>query len=168
MFISGEDLNKGKTKLEDIIRRMEDEMIEINDCKQQLNAKNAQLSELISKCDDSDKTVDIDEAFGPTQPLYKQILNAFAEENAIVDAIYYLSEALRKGVIDLELFLKVNTIYLKFIYNLIIFLTFTARERTVLSSVYVESIDESLQRKSRSSPLDILRLYYFKNYINDY
>ncbi len=115
MFISGEDLNKGKTKLEDIIRRMEDEMIEINDCKQQLNAKNAQLSELISKCDDSDKTVDIDEAFGPTQPLYKQILNAFAEENAIVDAIYYLSEALRKGVIDLELFLKVNTIYLKFV-----------------------------------------------------
>jgi hypothetical protein len=37
-----------------------------------------------------------------------------------------------------------------------------------LSSVYVESIDESLQRKSRSSRLDILWLYYFKNYINDY
>lgn len=93
--------------MEDIIRRMEDEMIEINDCKQQLNAQNSELTELISKCDESEKSIDIDDAFGPTQPLYKQLLNAFAEENAIVDAIYYLSEALRKGVVDLELFLKV-------------------------------------------------------------
>ncbi|CAG2108055.1 unnamed protein product, partial [Medioppia subpectinata] len=103
---TSEDLNKGKQKLEDIMRRMEDEMIEINDSKQELSAKSAQLSEVISKCDDKEKTVDIDEVFGPTQPLYKQLLNSFAEENAIVDAIYYLSEALRKGVIDLELFLK--------------------------------------------------------------
>ena len=86
---------------------MDDEMIEMNDCKQQLEAKNAQLSEIISKCDDTAKTVDIDEVFGPTQPLYKQLLNSFAEENAIVDAIYYLSEALRKGIVDLEIFLKV-------------------------------------------------------------
>jgi len=87
---------------------MENEMIEINHSKQQLNDKNSQLSELISKHEDSGKSVEIDDVFGPTQPLYKQLLNAFAEENAIVDAIYYLDEALRKGFIDLELFLKVN------------------------------------------------------------
>lgn len=103
---TSEDLNKGKRKLEDIMRRMDDEMIEINECKQQLDAKNLQLTELIAKFDESEKTLDIDDVFGPTQPLYKQLLNSFAEENAIVDAIYYLSEALRKGVIDLELFLK--------------------------------------------------------------
>lgn len=37
-----------------------------------------------------------------------RLLNAFAEENAIQDAIYYLSEALQKGVIDLDHFLKVS------------------------------------------------------------
>jgi ESCRT-I complex subunit TSG101 len=34
------------------------------------------------------------------------LLNAFAEESATEDAIYYLGEALRKGVIELEVFMK--------------------------------------------------------------
>ena len=37
-----------------------------------------------------------------------RILNLFAEENAVEDTIYYLSESLRKEAIDLELFLKVT------------------------------------------------------------
>lgn len=35
-----------------------------------------------------------------------RLLNAYAEEAATEDAIYYLGEALRSGVIDLEVFLK--------------------------------------------------------------
>lgn len=35
-----------------------------------------------------------------------RILNAFAEEAATEDAIYYMGEALRRGVIDLDVFLK--------------------------------------------------------------
>jgi ESCRT-I complex subunit TSG101 len=35
-----------------------------------------------------------------------RLINAYAEEAAIEDAIYYLGEGLRKGVIDLEVFLK--------------------------------------------------------------
>lgn len=50
---------------------------------------------------------DIDDVIVPTAPLYKQILNLYAEENAIEDTIFYLGEALRRGVIDLEVFLKV-------------------------------------------------------------
>lgn len=50
---------------------------------------------------------DIDEVIIPTAPLYKQILNLYAEENAIEDTIFYLGEALRRGVIDLDVFLKV-------------------------------------------------------------
>ena len=38
-----------------------------------------------------------------------RLLKAFAEEQALEDAIYYLGEALRKNVIDLEVFLKVNS-----------------------------------------------------------
>jgi ESCRT-I complex subunit TSG101 len=37
---------------------------------------------------------------------FSRLINAYAEEAAIEDAIYYIGEALRKGVIDLEVFLK--------------------------------------------------------------
>lgn len=77
--------------------------------------------------------IDVDEAVTTTAPLYKQyvtqkfmviiltlwkwmryvrcailyrLLNAFAEEAATEDAIYYMGEALRRGVIDLDVFLK--------------------------------------------------------------
>ena len=39
--------------------------------------------------------------------LLSRLLNAFAEEQATEDAIYYMGEALRKGVIELDVFLKV-------------------------------------------------------------
>ena len=38
-----------------------------------------------------------------------RILQLYAEENALDDTIYYLGEALRKGVIELEIFLKVRS-----------------------------------------------------------
>ena len=38
-----------------------------------------------------------------------RILFAYSEEQALEDAIYYLGEGLRKGVIDLEVFLKVRS-----------------------------------------------------------
>ena len=37
-----------------------------------------------------------------------RILRLYAEENAIDDTIYYLGEALRKGIIELDVFLKVS------------------------------------------------------------
>ena len=37
-----------------------------------------------------------------------RLLTTFAEEQATEDAIYYLGEALRKEVIDLEVFMKVS------------------------------------------------------------
>lgn len=74
--------------------------------------------------------IDVDEAVTTIAPLYKQwvhgplhmlahkkliqslsfpiwrLLNAYAEEAAIEDTIYYIGEALRNGVLDLEVFLK--------------------------------------------------------------
>lgn len=38
--------------------------------------------------------------------LFFRLLNAYADEAAIEDAIYYLGEGLRGGVIDLDTFLK--------------------------------------------------------------
>ncbi len=39
-------------------------------------------------------------------PLYRQLLSAHVEDAAIDDAIYYLGEALRRGVVDCDTFLK--------------------------------------------------------------
>uniref|UniRef100_A0A8C0SVX8 SB domain-containing protein n=1 Tax=Canis lupus familiaris TaxID=9615 RepID=A0A8C0SVX8_CANLF len=61
-----EDLKKGDQKLEEMVTRLDQEVV----------------------------------------PLYKQILNLYAEENAIEDTIFYLGEALRWGVIGLGVFLK--------------------------------------------------------------
>lgn len=38
--------------------------------------------------------------------IFFRLINAYAEEAAIEDAIYYMGEALRSGVIDLDTFLK--------------------------------------------------------------
>jgi len=39
-----------------------------------------------------------------------RLLNAFAEEQATEDAVYYMGEALRKGVVELDVFLKVDAL----------------------------------------------------------
>lgn len=48
---------------------------------------------------------------------FARILNLFAEENAVEDTIYYLSESLRKEAIDLELFLKVTHQYMIIVFK---------------------------------------------------
>lgn len=74
-----------------------------------MKRKDEELSEALEKMENQSENNDIDDVIVPTAPLYKQILNLYAEENAIEDTIFYLGEALRRGVIDLEVFLKVTT-----------------------------------------------------------
>lgn len=73
-----------------------------------LKRKDEELSEALEKMENQSENNDIDDVIVPTAPLYKQILNLYAEENAIEDTIFYLGEALHRGVIDLEVFLKVK------------------------------------------------------------
>lgn len=49
-----------------------------------------------------------------------RLLNTFAEENSIADAIFHLNDALKKEVIDLEIFLKVSSNAKCDLYQLII------------------------------------------------
>lgn len=72
-----------------------------------LTKKDEELSVALEKMESQTENNDIDEVVVPTAPLYKQILNLYAEENAIEDTIFYLGEALRRDVVDLEVFLKV-------------------------------------------------------------
>lgn len=70
--------------------------------------KDDELTAALGKMENQSENNDIDDVIVPTAPLYKQILNLYAEENAIEDTIFYLGEALRRDVIDLDVFLKVS------------------------------------------------------------
>uniref|UniRef100_A0A8C7GCF1 Tumor susceptibility 101a n=1 Tax=Oncorhynchus kisutch TaxID=8019 RepID=A0A8C7GCF1_ONCKI len=101
-----EDLKKGHQKLEEMVSRLDQEVAEVDRNIDLLKRKDEELSEALEKMESQSENNDIDDVIVPTAPLYKQILNLYAEENAIEDTIFYLGEALRRGVIDLEVFLK--------------------------------------------------------------
>lgn len=99
------DLTKGKEKLEQMMKDLEQEKTTVESSIIMLEDKSREVKDALQKMEDNDK-LDVDEAVVTTAPLYRQLLDAFAEEQAIEDAIYYLGEALRKNVIELEVFLK--------------------------------------------------------------
>nr|XP_056707609.1 tumor susceptibility gene 101 protein isoform X3 [Euleptes europaea] len=101
-----EDLKKGHQKLEEMVTRLDQEVSEVDKNIDLLKKKDEELSSALEKMESQSENNDIDEVIVPTAPLYKQILNLYAEENAIEDTIFYLGEALRRGVIDLDIFLK--------------------------------------------------------------
>ncbi|KAK7868549.1 hypothetical protein R5R35_009449 [Gryllus longicercus] len=100
-----QELNQGKNKLDEIIGRLEKEESQLDKNIKILEDKNQELEKAIARLADQEP-IDVDEAVTTTAPLYKQLLNAFAEEAATEDTIYYMGEALRRGVIDLDVFLK--------------------------------------------------------------
>uniref|UniRef100_A0A3Q2DXR2 Tumor susceptibility 101a n=1 Tax=Cyprinodon variegatus TaxID=28743 RepID=A0A3Q2DXR2_CYPVA len=101
-----EDLKKGHQKLEEMISRLDQEVTDVDRNIDLLKKKDEELTEALEKMENQSENNDIDDVIVPTAPLYKQILNLYAEENAIEDTIFYLGEALRRGVIDLDVFLK--------------------------------------------------------------
>jgi len=100
-----EELNEGQNKLNNMLAKIKNEEEALETNIQVLESKKSEMNDMLEKMEDSDE-ICCDEAVDPSFPLYKQLFNAFAEEAAIEDAIYFLGEALRKGSIDVEVFLK--------------------------------------------------------------
>uniref|UniRef100_A0A1A9V3W5 UEV domain-containing protein n=1 Tax=Glossina austeni TaxID=7395 RepID=A0A1A9V3W5_GLOAU len=100
-----QELVEGSAKIDAIILRLQREEMELEKNINILRDKEQELEKNLESLENSE-VIDPDEAVTTTAPLYKQLLNAYAEEAATEDAIYYLGEALRGGVIDLETFLK--------------------------------------------------------------
>lgn len=100
------DLNEGKTKLEGLINKLDQEQTELDKNMRILREREAEMKAVIARLSSATEPLDVDEAVTTTAPLYKQLLNAYAEDQATQDAIYYLGEALRRDVIDLDCFLK--------------------------------------------------------------
>lgn len=99
------ELKEGQAKLDDILSKLQRERAELDANVVTLQDKEKELQAAIEKLSEQEG-VDVDEAVVTTAPLYSQLLNAFAEEATLEDAMYYMGEALRKEVIDLETFLK--------------------------------------------------------------
>ncbi|XP_049876966.1 tumor susceptibility gene 101 protein [Pectinophora gossypiella] len=100
-----QELREGKSRLEDILARLQRERSELDKNVVVLQEKERELQSAIERLGEQEG-IDVDEAVVTTAPLYSQLLNAFAEEATLEDAIYYMGEALRKEVIDLDTFLK--------------------------------------------------------------
>ncbi|KAG6454837.1 hypothetical protein O3G_MSEX008880 [Manduca sexta] len=100
-----QELREGKSRLEDILTRLQREKTELDKNVTILQEKEKELQAAVERLAEQE-SVDVDEAVVTTAPLYSQLLNAFAEEATLEDAIYYMGEALRKEVIDLDTFLK--------------------------------------------------------------
>ncbi|KAF7687971.1 tumor susceptibility gene 101 protein [Silurus meridionalis] len=101
-----EDLKKGHQKLEEMVSKLDQEISDVDKNVELLKKKDEELTAALEKMEQQSENSDIDELIVPTAPLYRQILSLYAEENAIEDTIFYLGEALRRDVIDLDVFLK--------------------------------------------------------------
>ncbi|KAB0379220.1 hypothetical protein FD755_007004 [Muntiacus reevesi] len=101
-----EDLKKGHQELGEMATCLDQEVAEVTENMELLKKKDEELSSALEKMENQSENNDTDEVIIPTAPLYKQILNLNAEENAIEDTIFNLGEALRRGVINLDVFLK--------------------------------------------------------------
>ncbi|XP_059370806.1 tumor susceptibility gene 101 protein-like [Carassius carassius] len=101
-----EDLKRGHQKLEEMVTKLDLEMADVEKNIDLLKQRDEELTVALEKTENQSENNDIEDVIVPTAPLYKQILNLYAEENAVEDTIFYLGEALRKDVIDLDVFLK--------------------------------------------------------------
>jgi len=101
----GEELSIGRSRLTQMISKLKLETEQVDTNIRILTEKEAEMSAVRDKLANTGE-VSCDEAVIATAPIYNQLIMACAEESAIEDAIYFLGEALRRGVIDCELFLK--------------------------------------------------------------
>merc|ERR1719219_1833506 len=88
-----------------MIERLKQETEELDSHVAILTEKEDELGLVVAKLEENGE-IDFDEAVSATSPLYRQLMAAYAEDSATEDAIYFLGEALRRGVIDCEVFLK--------------------------------------------------------------
>ena len=100
-----EELNQGSTRLNTILTRVEEEEAVLTNNIRVLEMKTKEVTEVVGKVEEGEE-INCDEAVTATNPLYKQLMSAYAEEAATEDAVYFLGEALRKGSLDTEQFLR--------------------------------------------------------------
>jgi ESCRT-I complex subunit TSG101 len=64
------------------------------------------LSSYNADAKSNDGETEVDKAIDATTPVHRQIVRCYVNDCAIDDTIYYLGQALKKGVINLQTYLK--------------------------------------------------------------
>lgn len=100
------DLERGRDKLNTMVSKLNTEQSEVQKSVRVLREREGELRLLVEQTEATKHELDIDEAVTTTAPLYRQLVNAYAEEQATQDAVYYLGEALRRSVLDLDTYLR--------------------------------------------------------------
>lgn len=99
------DLVQSESNLKLLISEAENECLNINQLIGELKARTGQLNENVNRMKHRDKTELEDVVVTPT-PLYRQMLQLYAEEMAIQDFLFYLSEGLTHKTVNLDNYLK--------------------------------------------------------------
>ena len=75
---------------------------------QELKKEEDNMKEALNEAEKLSESSEInpEDAVSATTPLYRQLVNAHAEELAVSEAIYYLGEALKQEIIDCDVFLR--------------------------------------------------------------
>lgn len=101
----GEDLATGRGRLTQMLAKLNKESADLQNNIRILSEKQKEMSEMTAKLEATNE-IDVDDAVTVTAPLYRQLITAYADESATDDALYFLGEALRRGVVDCDTFLK--------------------------------------------------------------
>merc|ERR1712181_11807 len=99
---TGEELNQGQSRLKELVERMKREEEELDRDTAILVQKKTELETLQERAAeeepiDPDDAVESPYSFQAGAPLFRQLTNAYSEENALEDTLYFLGRALGEG-----------------------------------------------------------------------
>lgn len=103
-----DELNAGQAQLKNAIDIIDRENDSIDRAIRELHTENDKMKEALKDAEKFKDATDMkpEDAVTTPTPLYRQLMNAHAEEAAVHEAIYYLGEALKHEIIDCDVFLK--------------------------------------------------------------
>lgn len=102
---TGEELGQGQSRLKELVERMKREEEELDRDTAILEQKKTELETLQERAAEQEP-LNPDDAVEAGAPLFRQLTNAYSEENAVEDALYFLGRALGEGVLDCDGYLK--------------------------------------------------------------
>jgi len=100
-----EDLISGEQKLQNMLGKMAEDQEHLDSMVLGLQANIEDIEKILTEAGAGEES-QIDDAIDTTTPLFRQLLNAYVEDNAIEDTIYFLGQGLKRGRLDLENYLK--------------------------------------------------------------
>ena len=104
-----EDLNSGRLQLQATLQRLDAENTELDSLCKAMSGEATSLEAALDRLEsleNNEGEETIDDKIVTVTPLFKQVVTCYSDDLALQDAIYYLSEGLRKGVLDCDSFLK--------------------------------------------------------------